>query len=137
MQLNITTDYAIRIILYLGMKKGVVSSKEISENMGITQNYVIKITSNLSNAGFVKKVRGMNGGFMLIKDDLTLYDIVEKIEPTIRINRCIEEEQYCSRCATKNCAIRRKFVGLQGTIDGYLKSITIKDLIDESRNSVI
>ena len=30
MRLNITTDYAIRIILYLSMKGGIISSKELS-----------------------------------------------------------------------------------------------------------
>lgn len=35
MRLNITTDYAIRIILYLSMKGGIISSKELSETMKI------------------------------------------------------------------------------------------------------
>ena len=32
MQLNITTDYAIRIILYLSTKQKKITSKELSEN---------------------------------------------------------------------------------------------------------
>mgnify|MGYP000604821798 CR=1 FL=1 len=48
MQLNITTDYAIRIILALANRDGeVVSSKDISMTMKIPQKYVLKITRSL------------------------------------------------------------------------------------------
>ena len=49
MQLNITTDYAIRIILALANRDGeVVSSKDISITMKIPQKYVLKITPWIS-----------------------------------------------------------------------------------------
>lgn len=44
MQLNVTTDYAIRIILYLALRKEITTSKEIAAAMSIPQNYVLKIT---------------------------------------------------------------------------------------------
>ena len=48
MQLNITTDYAISIILALANRDGeVVSSKDISMTMKIPQKYVLKITRSL------------------------------------------------------------------------------------------
>ena len=34
MQLNVTTDYAIRIVLYLAIKKEITTSKEIGAAMG-------------------------------------------------------------------------------------------------------
>lgn len=34
MQLNVTTDYAIRIVLYLAIKKEITTSKEIGSAMG-------------------------------------------------------------------------------------------------------
>lgn len=35
MQLNVTTDYAIRIILYLALRKEITTSKEIAAAMSI------------------------------------------------------------------------------------------------------
>ena len=56
MQLNITTDYAIRIILALANRDGeVVSSKDISMTMKIPQKYVLKITRSLVAAELIER----------------------------------------------------------------------------------
>ena len=43
MQFKITTDYAIRTVLYLVTKNEVTTSGEISQVMGIPQKYLIKL----------------------------------------------------------------------------------------------
>ena len=43
MQLKLTTEYAIRIALYLAEQNGVCTSKEIAEYTQISPNYVLKI----------------------------------------------------------------------------------------------
>lgn len=45
MQLNVTTDYAIRTVLYLAIKDELATSNEIAMAMGIPPSYVLKITS--------------------------------------------------------------------------------------------
>ena len=68
MQLNITTDYAIRIILALANRDGeVVSSKDISMTMKIPQKYVLKITRSLVAAELIERRSGVYGGFLLAK----------------------------------------------------------------------
>ncbi|WP_394883854.1 hypothetical protein [Clostridium tertium] len=47
MQLNITTDYAIRIVRCLAIKAKLTTAKEISEEMVIPKNYIVKITRKL------------------------------------------------------------------------------------------
>ena len=49
MQFKITTDYAIRTVLYLATKNEVTTSGEISQIMGIPQKYLIKLLGELSN----------------------------------------------------------------------------------------
>lgn len=46
MQLNVTTDYAIRTVLYLGQCKKIASATEISNEMGIPRGYLEKVLSN-------------------------------------------------------------------------------------------
>lgn len=55
MQLNVTTDYAIRIVLYLAIKKEITTSKEIGAAMGIPKNYVLKITHKLEEDKFCSR----------------------------------------------------------------------------------
>ena len=45
MQFNITTDYAIRTVLYLAMKNRLATAAEISEAMHIPKNYQLKVTA--------------------------------------------------------------------------------------------
>lgn len=51
MQLNITTDYAIRIVSYLAVRGELVNSETIASVMGIPRGYVLKITKKLVRAG--------------------------------------------------------------------------------------
>lgn len=131
MQLNITTDYAIRILLFCAIKDDKVSSKEISESMGIPKNYVLKIVRQLSAAGMTASQSGQKGGVSLIKkpEEITLFDVLDVIEPTTKINRCLEADRYCSRFATENCPVRNFYCILQNEIETKLKEITIASLL--------
>ena len=54
MQLKLTTEYAIRIALYLAEQNGVCTSKEIAEYTQISPNYVLKILRVLAKASLVQ-----------------------------------------------------------------------------------
>ena len=109
MQLNVTTDYAIRIVLFLVLKKGIANSAEMAEAMGIPHSYILKITKVLKSVDILAEKRGINGGFVLKKspEELTLLTIIAALEKTININRCLEEDKYCSRYATSYCKVRK------------------------------
>ena len=131
MQFNITTDYAIRTVLFLAIKNKKATSKEIAEAMGIPIFYLFKITTKLIKAGIIMPFVGVNGGFDLCRkiQNITLFDIVNAIEPTMRINRCLEDDEYCSRFATKDCPVRKFYVGMQQDVEQRLKSITVAYLL--------
>ena len=90
MQLKLTTEYAIRIALYLAEQNGVCTSKEIAEYTQISPNYVLKILRVLAKASLVQNHIGVYGGFSLCKHprDITLLDIVSSTESTIKISYC-------------------------------------------------
>lgn len=105
MQLNITTDYAIRIVSYLAIRGELVNSETIASVMGIPRGYVLKITKKLVRAGIAARVIGAQGGFLLDKgpEKISLYEIINIMEPTTRLNRCLEAvcrsfwKQSCKR----------------------------------------
>ena len=134
MQLNVTTDYAIRVILYLSMKGGISSSKELSEKMAIPEKYVLKVARKLSEAGLTKTHIGKNGGFSVIKptEKISLLDIISTMENTTKINRCLDEDNFCSRYATETCPVRSFYCILQEEFENKLSLITIQDLISKS-----
>jgi Rrf2 family nitric oxide-sensitive transcriptional repressor len=122
MQLNVTTDYGIRVVLYLAQKNDVANSNEISMKMGIPPTYMHKITRALKNAGILREIRGSTGGFKLQKDPekLSILNIVNAFEKTVNINRCLEPDKFCSRNATAVCAVRNIYAEAQTELHNRL-----------------
>ena len=78
MQLSITTDYGIRVVLYLIKHRQIVKSTKLSEELNIPKNYILKVTKKLEEAGIVNIYQGVNGGIKIKKDihEITLWDVI-------------------------------------------------------------
>lgn len=131
MQLNITTDYAIRIVYYLALHKENVTASELASVLKIPVSYISKITKKLKAAGIVQACEGKKGGYALVKNPeiISLFDIVSSMEVTMKINRCLEPDGFCSRNATDYCNVHKALLKVQRTYEDELKSVSIADLI--------
>ena len=68
MRLTRYTDYAMRVLLYLGAQpEKVCSIGEIARAYGISQNHLMKVAHELGKAGYVEGVRGRSGGIRLAR----------------------------------------------------------------------
>ena len=66
MRLTRHTDYAMRVLLYLGARPNrVCTIPEMARSYGISQNHLMKVVHQLGQAGYVASVRGRNGGIRL------------------------------------------------------------------------
>jgi len=65
MQLNVTTDYAIRMTLFLAILGTPMGSEDISKQMGIPKQMIAQIAKPLRDAGIIATKRGVGGGFSL------------------------------------------------------------------------
>lgn len=131
MQLNITTDYAIRTIIYLGSQKEIVTSVQIAEGMKIPHSYLAKVLRKLKNRGMIAATAGSKGGYYLTKDlkEITIGEILETMENTMKINRCLEQDEYCSRYATDYCQVRSYFAGIQTILEKKVMSVTMEEVL--------
>lgn len=132
MQMSVTTNYAIRIIAELSMKNK-LSANDLSGILGIPIPSVMKIMDKLRNAGLIEVRRGVDGGFVLVRrnQDITLYELIKTMESTIYINRCLEDDKYCSRCAVDYCEMRKLYEETQEKLEEELKRYTIRKLISQ------
>ncbi len=87
MQLNQSTDYAIRMILYLAQAAQTVPSSKLSAALGISSRYLLQIGARLRDAGMVRVSYGNLGGYVLAKSprEITLLDIITLMEGNILI----------------------------------------------------
>jgi|SRR5690606_9909498 len=66
MRLTRYTDYAMRVLLHLGARPDrLCSIAEVSRAYGVSQNHMMKVVNDLSNAGYIATVRGRGGGIRL------------------------------------------------------------------------
>lgn len=119
MQLNISTDYAIRIMLMLVDREDPVTARQMSEDMKIPINTCKKNLQLLKNAGLVKSSAGVNGGYFLGKDpaDVTIGDIGKAMGENLVLNRCLEPDCFCNREAVEDCPVRKVHEGAQKAFD--------------------
>ena len=92
---------------------------------------VAYLTKKLKAAGIVQACEGIKGGYTLVKNPeiISLFDIVSSMEVTMKINRCLESDGFCSRNATDYCNVHKALLKVQRTYEDALKSVSIADLI--------
>ena len=116
---------------YLALKEETITASELASVLKIPVNYISKITKKLKAAEIVQACEGIKGGYALMKkpEMISLFDIVSSMEVTMKINRCLEPDGFCSRNATDYCNVHKALLNVQKTYEDALKSVTIADLI--------
>lgn len=131
MQLNIKTDYAMRITVYLAEIRDIANASELSQSLGIPRTYVPKVLKGLLDFGIIASREGIGGGYYLAKEpqEITLLDIYICCEPTTKISRCLEEDKYCPRQSSGECPVMLYYIELQEEIRDKLQKKTIKEFL--------
>jgi Rrf2 family protein len=116
--------------LALNDKDQYITIKSISERQEISGKYLEQIISVLSHAGYVKSIRGSQGGYKLAKpvDEYTVGMILRLIEGSLVPVSCMDDEtNQCPRCGT--CATLDIWKQLDDAISGVVDNITLADLV--------
>lgn len=124
------TDYALRAVVNLTAHYGnePVSNRVIAVEEDISYQLTCKLMQKLQKAGLVESCMGPKGGFRLSREPamISLLEVVEAIQGPISLNRCLLSEDACPK--QKECTLRARLVGLQGSISSYLMGITLDEL---------
>ena len=88
-----------------------VSLKSIAQRQGISEHYLEQLMAALKKAGFVKSIRGAQGGYILNKElsEISVGDLLRTLEGPLYIVDCVSDKKAngcgsngCSKCVTKN-----------------------------------
>ncbi len=96
MKLSTKPRYGLRILAQIAADEGdqtPVSGKEVARKQGISIAYIEQILIPMRNAGFVRTVRGRNGGYMLDRaaGKISLLEIIELFEGRLELVENHEE----------------------------------------------
>lgn len=91
MKLNLSTDYALRVLIFLGSKPDELHSIEtLSRTYDLPQSSLMKVVSELVRHGYVSSTRGRAGGIRLGKDpsEINIGDVVRAMDENLDIIDC-------------------------------------------------
>lgn len=132
MKISTRGRYALRLMMDIAANGGEkpVSIKEIAKRQDISDKYLEQIISILNSAGFVRSIRGPQGGYVLRKkpEEYTAGMILRLTEGTLSPVACVEDDAVpCERM--DNCATFELWRRLNKAISDVVDQITLADLV--------
>ncbi len=120
------TDYALRSLVYLaGRERGEwVSTTELSRQLNAPRGFLAKIFQALIRRRILASGRGKNGGVRLRRQGISLLEVIQALEPTFSLNKCLDGEFTCFM--ERDCSVHNILGGVQKELFNRLKGITLQ-----------
>lgn len=137
MKISTRGRYALKIMLDLALNysEEYVSLRGIAERQNVSAKYLEQIIAMLSNAKLIKSTRGKSGGYMLSRhpSEYTVGEILRATEGSLAPISCVEDSP--NKCTSSGCCPTLFFwEGLNRTINEYIDSTTLEDVVNEEKS---
>lgn len=142
MRITQEADYALRMVSLLAQSGAVITDETVTntlcapamaEAVAVPVGFATKILRKLSLAGVVKSMRGITGGYYLLRDPrgLTVKEVIETIDGPIEISKCLSETCECLNNPNKDCCRFHNVFGvLNQMLTERLDRLTIAMMVD-------
>ena len=135
MKISTKGRYALRMMLEFAFHPDEYTKiNQVSERQQISEKYLEQIVTALTKAGYVKSVRGAQGGYRLAKSpsEYTVGMILRLTEGSLAPVACLEDEiNQCGRSAC--CVTKNVWKKIGDAIDNVVDNITLQDLLEDYR----
>ncbi|MBC3797403.1 RrF2 family transcriptional regulator [Acetobacterium tundrae] len=131
MKISTKGRYALRLMLDLAINNTgeYIPIKRIAERQEISEKYLEQIITQISRAGYVKSVRGSQGGYQLTKppEEYTVGMILRLMEGELSPVACLDEPGSCERA--DRCVTVEVWQEIKEAIENVVNNITLADLV--------
>ena len=133
MQLTQHSDYALRVLVYLGTRgeDGSATIQEIADAYGISKNHLMKVVNHLARHGYVASRRGKGGGIRLGRtpEEIRIGEVVRATEEDMALVECLRPDggglcRIDGACRLKGM-LREALGAFLAVLDGY----TLADIL--------
>ena len=132
MRLSTKGRYAIRLMLDLATNNTgePIRLRDAARRQEISEKYLEQIISVLNKAGFVRSIRGPQGGYILSRDpkEYTVGMILRLTEGSLSPVDCVDESGIACR-REEGCATRILWQKLDDAINNVVDHVTLEDLL--------
>jgi len=133
MRLTSHTDFALRVLLYVGAAEKSVTITQISNAYTISKEHLRKVVHALAQLGYINTTQGRYGGITLAKapEKINIRDVVDNLENTC-IVECFDSET--NTCVIDGmCRLKKALFEARESFMAVLGQYTLSDLISHPR----
>ena len=134
MRLTIHTDFALRVLIHVGLNDGKLATiNDIAQSFGISKAHLMKVVNDLSQKGYLDTVRGRGGGIRLMRAprEINIGQVVRDTEDQLDVIGCLEHKGYCP--IERVCVLRRALRSATDAFLAVLDAYILADLIKPQR----
>ena len=132
MQLTRRSDYAVRVLLHLGLNgRRRCTVPEIAAAHGISRSHLVHVVHLLGRCGFVATVQGRNGGLQLAlpPSQINIGAVIRATEPDFRLAECFPGDPPDSCAISGACALTGVLETALSAFLDVLDRYTLADLL--------
>jgi len=131
MRISTKGDYGVRALIELSHHygEGPIQSAEIAARQRIPEPYLDQLLTTLRKAGFIRSVRGPQGGHALLlrPEEIRLSDVIRSLEGSLSPVSHLHDEGYQCRAA------HEVWHEVEEATERILDGVTIGDLAQRER----
>jgi len=140
MRISTKGDYGIRALIELSHHYGEarpIQSGDIAARQNIPESYLEQLLTILRRAGFIRSMRGPQGGHALNRNpsEVKVSEVIAALEGSIMPIDCLEESSQCSKSG--GCAQRDMWAQVRDAVLAVLENTTIGDLAERDRQVAV
>ncbi|MGH8455360.1 MAG: RrF2 family transcriptional regulator [Stenotrophobium sp.] len=128
MQLTLFTDYALRVLLFVGRQSGrTCTMGEVAAYYRISQEHLRKVVHKMAKLGYLDSTRGRGGGIVLGQDpsNIRIGDLILALEEDMSIVDC--DALDC--VLLPNCSLKNALNRGSKAFIAALNKVTLADLL--------
>lgn len=137
MRLSTKGRYGLKAMFDLALHygDGPISLASISDRQDISLSYLEQLFSSLRKAGYVKSIRGAQGGYILEMQprEITVGDVLHVLEGQLAPVSCVKSDSQhdCDCSKSGECVTRAVWEKIHDSINAVVESITLQDMIND------
>ena len=140
MRISTKGRYALRLMVDLAMNNNgeMVRIKEIAQRQNISEKYLEQIIAVLKKAGFVRSLRGSQGGYQLAKEpkEYTVGAILRLTEGSMAVVACLEDQE--NQCTHANqCVSLKIWTMIDKAVSDVIDHETLQDMVEWEMENVV
>ncbi len=138
MRITQYSDYSLRVLIYLDVKDGDRATiQDIATAYGISKNHLMKVVNQLTQLGYIRAIRGKQGGISLARpaSEINLGVLLRETEQDMGLVECFRPGNQCA--ITPVCRLthilKEALESFLAVLDGY----TLADLVQHQHQDAM